>query len=132
MMITLVFVGVLFIQSCKKENEVTVKSEIEDTWQAESVTTTYAVDSGDSLSTTDGDPDWKITFNDGKYILNGENDWLDGNGSYSVDGDNLTIDPDNGEPRLWKVEKIDNDELISNYTDSDEDGEFTVRIVFSK
>ncbi len=125
-----IYISVLFLQSCKDENEVTVKAQIEDTWHAQKVETTLKNDDGDGVTTTDEDPDWSITFDDGKYNVEGDNDFVEGEGTYEVNGDKITLDPEDGSPLTWDVEKLTDDELIAKYKDVGEDGELAIRIVF--
>lgn len=127
-----IFIGAVLFQACKKENEVTVRAQIEGTWYAESVTTTYTDEDGDGVSGTDSDQNWSIKFDDGNYVIDGENDFLDSNGTYSINGDDMTLYPQNGDPKTWKIENVNNSDLKAKYTDSDDDGEFTVVIDFNK
>lgn len=125
-----IFIGAVLFQACKKENEVTVRAQIEDVWYAESVTYTYSDEDGDGASTTDGDQDWSITFDDGSYFIDGEWDILDQTGTYSINGDEMTLYPNDGDPTTWTIEELNDTRLIATYTDSDEDGEFVTKIEF--
>lgn len=131
LMMTMVCVGVLTLQSCKdKENEVTVKAQIEEKWNAQKVETTLKNGSGDGILSTDENPEWSITFDDGDYSIDGDNDIIEGKGTYEVNGDKITLDPEDGSPMTWEVENLTDDELIATYTDVNEDGEAFIRIVF--
>lgn len=125
-----IITGILFIQSCKKENEVTVRAQIEDTWYAQTVTNKYTDDEGDGSSVTDADQDWSIKFDQGNYTIDGGWDNFNKNGTYSINGNKLTLYPNMGDPRTWTVKELNDTRLIASYTDSDDEGEFKSTIEF--